>query len=210
VKRKQPRLALVGVLSICVVVGLAFSGEAIAKKKSKGGPFASSTGIDQIVTPATTGPPFTPGILTSSVTAGKKFKGRQIADVNATVQWNVSGLGSDLDDLSVLLTAPNGATSFLVSQGLFGTALGPLTLDDETSRTLNGDDPADFQGQNFLSSPYIGSAEPSFVPLAVMDNGPVRGTWTLTVENFEDTATEVHTFQSWGLQVATKGKPLTK
>lgn len=207
-QRRRSRAALTGVLALAlsVTVGTTLGGVADAAKKKgkKVGPANVTVAVNQVVPPATVGPPFRNGILTSTAVVGKKYRGRQVADVNATVQYNVSGPGSDLGDLALELTAPNGATSLLVASPLFGTTVGPLTLDDETPLFVSSADPADFQDPDRLFTPYIGKSQPNFIPLSVMDGGPARGTWTLKVRNVEDIATEVHTFGSWSLQIQTR------
>jgi subtilisin-like proprotein convertase family protein len=54
-----------------------------------------------------------------------------------------------------------------------------------------------------LYPPFAGKAQPAFIPLSVMDGGPAKGTWTLSVFNGSSSVTAVKTFGSWSLQVAT-------
>jgi subtilisin-like proprotein convertase family protein len=186
------------------MVGLA---EAKKKKKKTSTTVNLTKAVNQVVPPEATGTVDKSGVLTSQIVVGKKFKGRQISDVNATIQFSVSGTGSDLDDLFIALTAPNGATSELFSNSASGTTLGPLILDDEAFPTQfvcsSNTNPADDQESYCLYPPYIGRVQPYYIPLAVMDGGPAKGTWTLTAYNAEDDPLEVHTFGSWGIEVKT-------
>jgi hypothetical protein len=161
------------------------------------------------------------GVLTSTIDAGKQFKGRKVRDVNVTVQTVGTSGPSPADDLVARLTAPNGASVDLFVT-LFGTvnpmtfmpnptpSIGPLTLDDESPLSLGSGNPSN---ATELFVPWAGSAEPEGKPLAVMDNGPVRGTWTLALidtSNFNPPGPERSNLVSWRLQVVA-GKPfLTK
>jgi hypothetical protein len=145
------------------------------------------------------------GILTSTATLGKKFKGRIISDVNVTLQGSANGAGSSINALRGRLTAPNGDTVDLFSDFLSGQVLGPLTLDDETPVILAGGvtpspDP------DALNAPYAGTAEPTGL-LSAMDFGPARGTWTLRIRNQDTNPLHLHTLAQWSLRVKT-GPPL--
>jgi subtilisin-like proprotein convertase family protein len=182
------------------------------KKKKKSTTISLTKAVNQVVPPAADPPAgiFRNGLLVSTITVGKAFKGKQIGDVNATVSYTATGVGSDLGDLTVELTAPNGASSYLTCNNYFGPTLGPLTIDDETPFSTTNSDPATDQETNTLYAPYIGRSQPCYIPLSVMDGGPAKGVWTLFIFNFEDTATEIHTFGSWGIEVKTHPAYLTK
>jgi hypothetical protein len=156
------------------------------------------------------------GVLTSTIDAGKQFKGLKVRDVNVTAQTLGTSGSTPADDLAARLTAPNGATVELFAS-LFGTfnpmtfmpnpnpSIGPLTLDDESPLSIGAGVP---NNATELFVPWAGSAEPQGRPLAVMDNGPVRGTWTLALLDIGNT--ETSNLVSWRLQV-TAGRPfLTK
>jgi hypothetical protein len=102
------------------------------------------------------------------------------------------------------LTAPNGAdaTLFFGLDGFGGTnpSIGPLTLDDESILDLGSGAP---DNPTRLFMPWAGTAAPDS-PLSIMDGGPVRGTWTLTVQ--DGLAMETSSLVSWRLNVIA-GRP---
>ena len=130
-KSKRSRLALVGVLALAVsvTVGLTVSGTAAAKKKKKaGGTVDITKAVNQQVPDATA---TTNGVLVSTIdVGGKKFKGTKVRDVNVTLQATGSA-GDAADDLTVRLTAPNGATTWLFGNELVGQSFGPFAMLDE-------------------------------------------------------------------------------
>ena len=202
-------------------------------KKKKGG---KSGGRVQITKTANqpipdANPPFGDGALgriDSTIVVGKEGAGRLIRDVNVTLQTQgtsnhttppaPSSLNGPTEavDLIAILRAPNGAHLTLFSQLIPGLAsplafaafpsIGPLTVDDEARRTFGIFNPHDpFE----LYAPYAGAAKPQFgKPLALMDNGPVTGTWTLTV--LDSLTSGRSNLVTWAIDV-TAGKPfLTK
>ena len=194
-------LALVLSLSVC----LASAGTAVAKKKKKSPTADVTVQLNGQVPPSTPGPPGQNGNLASSLTLGKKFKGQLIKDVNARI---VAG-GNDVGGLAVRLSAPNGNTICLFgcASGLFGTTIGPLTLDVETPIILSGANPQFFKDPTQLSAPYAGTAHPEGT-LSDLDGGPSRGTWTLHAAN-ADPSNPVMISQ-WGIHVTTHRPYLTK
>lgn len=204
--RKIWALALiVGLLGAAAVAPLAD-----AKKKTKKGP-----GRVDITQPVNAAIPDRPsateafGQLISTIAVGNQFRGKLIRDVNVTLQTTGATGASPADNLIAKLTAPNGATTRPI-QGLQGVSIGPLTLDDQSPLSLGGLTPLD---PTTLSAPYIGSAQPGLaatVPLAVMNGGPVAGTWTLRVLDAGAAGNETSVLNSWRLNVVA-GKPfLTK
>jgi subtilisin-like proprotein convertase family protein len=144
------------------------------------------------------------GRLSSTIQVGKSFKGKRIRDVNVSLQTTGFTGSIPAKDLRGYLTAPNGTTIPLFSHlGLTGTgfSIGPLTLDDESALSLGfgaKDDPST------LEDPWVGTAQPDDPGLYVLDNGPVRGTWTFTVLDVFNGATSRLDF--WRLNV-TAGRP---
>lgn len=212
------RIALLGVI-VALLTALAAAPSASAGKgkgKGKGGGTLDvSKAVNAPIPDAGPVPPgsfFGPyGVLTSTIDAGKQFKGRKVRDVNVTVQTLGTSGTAPADDLMARLTAPNGATTTLFTN-LSGTvnamfmpnpnpSIGPLTLDDESPLSLGSESP-DNATQLFM--PWAGTAQPSGRPLAVMDNGPVRGTWTLALLDVFNT--ETSNLVSWRLNVLA-GRP---
>jgi hypothetical protein len=144
------------------------------------------------------------GLLTSTINAGKRFKGKRVRDVNVTVQTTGLTGTNPANDLVAYLTAPSGATTGLFSRlGLLspGFSIGPLTLDDESTLGLGFGDQGD---PTTLESPWAGTARPDEPGLYVMDDGPVRGAWTLRV--LDQFAGGTSQFNLWRLQVVA-GRP---
>jgi hypothetical protein len=187
-----------------IVAALAAAPMADAKKKRGGGTINVTQQVGQLIPDATPDPNSLDGILVSTIQVGKR-KGRLVRDVNATVHTTATGNMTPGQDLvRVFLTAPNGATTFLVIS-LFGSSIGPLTLDDESRKYLINDDLATNPFE--LPAPYLGAARPPFKQLAVMDNGPVSGTWTLVALDVDaNPAGRQAILNSWGLRIVT-GRP---
>jgi hypothetical protein len=202
--RRAALLALVGCL--------AFAAPAAAKKKGgkKGG--GGTVDITKTVNaPIPDRVPVTAplGTLVSTIDVGKQARGRQIRDVDVTVQTlGVSGTDPG-DDLLARLTAPDGTNAYLFTSlggytGAPSVSIGPLTLDDEALFDLGGGPPID---PTRLNVPWAGTAQPS-QQLWPMDGGPVRGTWTLHVFDFSNG--ETSSLVSWGIHVATSRPYLHK
>ena len=213
-------LAAAGLLA-CMLLGLTAGAAAAKKGKKSAGTLNLTQTVNAPITDAVPGMTLdTRGITNFTAVVGKKFKGLRIRDVDATLQ--ITGTpdtpgGSSVNDLGARLTAPNGATVWLFgANSLTGNQIGPLTFDDETTaiRMSNGDPNGD---PTLLFAPYVGRVQPngpftsvngSLQPLNVMDDGPVKGTWNLTMIDYFNGGS--NTLVSWGLKVQT-GKPyLTK
>jgi hypothetical protein len=205
-RSKRSRFALGGFfLATTLAVALTAGGVAGAKpgkQKGKGGP--SRLDITKqvgLTIPDAIGN--FDGVLVNDINAGKKYRGKKIRDVNVAVQTNGTGAGA-AGDLRARLTAPNGATTELFDN-LNGVSIGPLTLDDESPFELGGlAAPNGFT----LASPYNGVAMPDDA-LTVMDNGGVRGKWTLTVID-ELAGGPASSLLNWRLIVAAGNPFLTK
>jgi Proprotein convertase P-domain len=183
-----------------------------AQGKKRGGKRGSTLDVTKVVNaPVPDGVGINPGpfnqfsALPSTIDVGKQFKGRRIRDVNVTVQTQGLTGTAPAADLLGILTAPNGGTVNLFSN-LSTTSptpnpsIGPLTLDDEARLELGSRDPVD---PTELYAPWAGTATANGL-LAVLDDGPVRGTWTLTIQ--DTTPDDTSSLVSWRLNVVA-GKP---
>jgi subtilisin-like proprotein convertase family protein len=213
-ERARRRVAFFGALALALSVGLALilGGPAAAakkKKKAKVGGIADITTLVGVQVPD--GTATTNGLLPSTATVtGKQFRNTQVRDVNVTVQTTGTG-ASAATDLQARLTAPNGATSWLLptdGSNLSGTSVGPLTLDDESPNRLGGLPPA--PNATTLVAPYFGVAQPNCAfsrggcTLSALDGGPASGVWTLRF--YDTTPTDTSVLNSWRL-VVQAGKP---
>jgi hypothetical protein len=203
----RTRAGVLAVLLVAVLAALAVcgAGAAVAKKKRKGTRVFDATSTTNAPIPARSDPNGPWGVLSTTIEVPKSFKGLQIRDVNVTLQTTGTSGNFPAAATRPQLTAPNGATVRLFSglQSVSGAHnIGPLTLDDESPLELVSLTPSDPVG---LYDPWIGSARPEGDrKLAVMDNGPARGTWTLTV--LTTLANETSTLNFWRLTVAA-GRP---
>jgi subtilisin-like proprotein convertase family protein len=186
---------------VCGLALPAVSSAAKTAKKKGGGTVDTTTAVNQAIPdrPSGTNTPY--GLLTSTITVGKRFKGKQVRDVNVTVQTTgTSGADSAAQDLRARLTAPNGVTATLFGFLAPGNTVGPLTVDDESPLFLANGPPVDPQA---LFSPWVGTAQPTDV-LFAMDGGPVRGNWTLRIADLVNG--DANTLVQWRLNVVA-GKP---
>jgi hypothetical protein len=209
------RMAVLGILALALVtaLGMTLGSSAEAKKKKKGPTvFQASVSPNAAIPDDNPTGPSTP--LTSTITVGKKFKGRQVADVNVTGLQTTGNVDGAADDLGFKLTAPNGRTVRLVTPGnLGGTSIGPLTIDDQSpvsicdSTTPTCEDPS-----STLVQPFAGTAN----ELSLGSGGTgglkafrlvfMKGTWTLTVWD-ESGSGQTSVLNAWGLQI-TRARPV--
>jgi subtilisin-like proprotein convertase family protein len=197
--RDKRRVASILALALCAALVVSTAAGA-QKKKGKKGPRAVNI-------TRTVGAPIPDailggqaGVLTSTINAGKAFRGKRIRDVNVTVQ--ITGTGTDsIDDLAATLQAPNGTATGLFNALNPGNLLGPLTLDDETFLFPSAGNPVDPTG---LYAPWQGTAYPEGSPLSAMDDGPVRGAWNLVI--VDEVSGNTNTLVSWRLNVVA-GRP---
>jgi hypothetical protein len=220
--RGRAQVVAVGLTAVALVVALMASPAAAKKKGGKkgGGRLDVTKAVNLPIPDRPTGADAQVGILDSTIEAPKQFKGKLIRDVNVTVQtlgttpYNPMATGP-ASQIRARLTAPNGAHTTLFSgrspaplgggQFALNQSIGPLTLDDESPLALGDEQP---HNPRELYAPWAGRARPAGKQLAVMDNGPVAGTWTLTMADVS--ALETSNLVSWRIEVAT-GKPfLTK
>jgi subtilisin-like proprotein convertase family protein len=216
--RALAQLALIGVLALAVTVALAsaFTEIAAAKKKKAGGRVNITRTVNAPIPDAQGSAPSTTwGRLTSTINVGKRFKGARVRDVNVTFQTTGGGINS-AGDLLLTLTSPNGSSTMLFGFPGGGRSVGPLTIDDESVNALQATDatpPSDPpRDSTRLADPWIGTAQPycfqavGGCPLALLDNGPAKGTWTLTAWDSDTVAGQTSSLNFWRLNVVT-GKP---
>jgi hypothetical protein len=132
---------------------------------------------------------------------GRKLDDRKISDVNVTVQTVGSG-GNAAGELRAILSAPNGASTWLFGGGLAGPNIGPLTLDDETPMFIGLGLP---RSPEQLGAAYQGTAQPvcffafGSCSLSTLDDGRVRGTWILRM--YDTTGAQTSTLIGWSLEI---------
>ena len=203
-------------LAVCLGAGLA-AGDAAAKKKKKGP--SVFNGSVTVNAPIPDEPPFPAREIpvASTLTVGKKFKGKQVGDVNVTGIQTTGNSSIAAGDLNFSLTAPNGRTVLLDDVALGGQSIGPLTLDDDTRTSVcdattidacpgNSADP-----DKSLLRPFAGTANMlglfsgDISPLSILYGTPMRGTWTFTI--WDSAQADTSTFNHWGLQITARKKP---
>jgi hypothetical protein len=202
----SPRTRQIAILAAGALAAIAICapGAAFAKKAKRSVVLDVTNAVNATI-PGRTGSNGPYGVVSSTIQTPKRFKGLVIRDVNVTLQ--TTGVSGSFPAASVRpqLTAPSGATVRLFSglQSVTGAHdIGPLTIDDESPLSLVSLTSADPVG---LYDPWIGSARPEGGRrLAVMDNGPASGTWTLTVVSALQN--QVSTLNFWRIQVAV-GRP---
>ncbi len=191
---------------------MTMAGSAEAKKKHK-----TPTVFQQSVSPNAAIPddaasgPSTP--LNSTITVGKKFKGKVVGDVNVTGIQTTGSADGAADDLGFRLIAPNGRGLILLGPTFIqGASIGPLTSDDDVFTEICYSPPCSFAPQT-LGPPYAGTANLLFNgasgqgPLAALNGLPMKGTWTLSVWDAEDIG-KTSVLNGWGLQITAR-RPVT-
>jgi subtilisin-like proprotein convertase family protein len=200
------RIAGVVLLALCLGVGLA-AGDAAAKKKKHKAPkvFAAS------VAPNAAMPDHQNNALdipvVSTITVGKKFKGKTVGDVNVTGIQTTGNMDGAADDINMSLSAPNGKTVVLFATSLGGQSIGPLTLDDDVITSICDDTiPSCADPDATLLRPFAGTANLLGLrggdtgPLSNFNGVPMKGTWTFRAWDSRNTG-ETSTFNAWGVQI---------
>jgi hypothetical protein len=201
------RLAAVLLLAICVTGSLA-AGDAAAKKKKKhkvARVFAASVSPNLAI-PDQPPPPGHDIVVSSTITIGKKFKGRTVGDVNVTGIKTTGSGPNAANDLSFSLTAPNGKLVLLSATALSGQSVGPLTFDDDTPTSIcSSPTPTCPDPDATLVEPFAGTAnliglnQGDITPLSTFTGVPMRGTWTFQAWDNGNGDTSV--LNSWGVQI---------
>ena len=221
--RAHNRLAALGVLAlaICLAAGMTLGASAVAKKKKKSPSVFRSQVNPNAAIPDGPGTPGPSVPLKSTITVGKKFKGKTVGDLNVTgIQTTGSGTNA-ARDLRMKLIAPNGRTIYLIGRDLGDVSIGPLTIDADSrvsicdSNTGTSCSGGSFTGDpaNTLLRPFAGTANSQ--GLGAMSSGgvrsmegvPMKGPWTF--EAFDQSNGKTSVLNSWGLQI-TAAKPVKK
>ena len=212
-RRSRIIVAALAALALIATAGVV-TGDAAAKGKKKKAANKVKTfqnAAAQSIPDRPAGVDTTLGTLNSTITVGKKLKGKEIADVDVSI----GATHTDLSDLDFWLTAPDGASVFLTGDnsgaggaattyGTGGGCGGTLTtFSDETANFISNDDPPGvFPGEVF--SPWAATVRPGGFPLRIMDGGPAQGTWTLRVYDFVNG--DVGTLTCWKLSIKPRNK----
>jgi hypothetical protein len=192
--RKRSRVALLGVLTVVlsVTVGLVSGSVADAKKKKK-----KSANVAKVSnnTPRAIPDRAAPinsqwGRLDTTLTVGKKFKGKTVGTLELTFQTTGDSMNA-AGDLEVDITAPNGyrLPGDWWDNDIGGQSVGPLTITPNSPvRTCDDPVPPCAQDQT-LNRPFAGT---------VGDNTfqwfrglPMRGNWVVTALDTSNGETSV-------------------
>ena len=212
-RRTRRRLATALVLALALAAGGPGVADAAKKKKKGGSVFSKQVTVNAPIPDRGPGQSVAVPVV-STITVPKAFKGKVVKDLNVTNLQETGTAGAlPLPQISASLTAPNGRTVTL-HEGIGYTALGPLTIDDDTFISICFfvapavcADPT--QG---LYAPFAGTANmvhnvnggfPPNGPLASFDGLKMKGTWTLTVS--DGTNNQTSTLNQWGLRIT--GRP---
>ena len=218
--RGRARAVVAGLLALalCATLGLG-AGDAAATpsgaqaKKKRSSVFTQTLAVNAAVPDDAAAGPSTP--VRSTITVGKKFKGKVVGDLNVT-GITTTGSGADAaDDLGFRISAPSGRSVLLINPtGIGDVSIGPLTLDDDTPTIICNAPPPALCGWPLgeLARPFAGTANLTFLGgggtggLSAFDGVSMKGSWTLTVWDEVDLG-QTNTLNSWGLKI-TAAKPV--
>jgi subtilisin-like proprotein convertase family protein len=206
------RASLLAVMS-CLTLGLTVAEPLVAAKSNskqteeekKGGKtitrtFSSPNAV--VINDNTQADPYPSAIQVSGIKKGK------VKDVNVTLRGYNHGFPDNVD---VMLVAPDGSSTVLMSDSGGATDASSLTLtfdDQATGTTPDGStiESGTFKPVNYGAAvdnfPSLGAA-PTTVSLAELNGGNPNGEWKLYV--VDDTATSVGAFSGgWDLELTAK------
>ena len=191
-------------LALCIGAGFA-TGDAAAKKKHKASVFSASLSPNAAIPdrPATA----QDIVVASTVTVGKKFKGKTVGDVNVTGIRTTGSATNAAQDLSFSISPPNGKVVLLEGTALGGQNIGPLTLDDDTPTSICNDSTLSCTDPNAtLIQPFAGTANllglatGDTSPLSMLNGSQMRGTWTFRIWDNSNNG-KTSTLNGWGLRI---------
>jgi hypothetical protein len=195
-------------LALLAALGLMGTASAVAKKKPKApSVFQASVAPNAAIPDDAASGPSTP--VNSTITVGKKFKGKVVGDVNVTGIQTTGNVDGAADDLGLRVIAPNGRGLVLLGPTFItGASIGPLTFDDDVFTELCYSPPCNYAPES-LNPPYAGTANLLFNgaagagPLAALNGLPMKGTWTFSIWDAEDVG-QTSVLNGWGLQITAK------
>jgi hypothetical protein len=191
--------------ALALLGGALLGGTADAKQKSKKGRGAANLsknvelGIPDAVTD---GILITHGRLQSTITVGKKFRGKSVGDLKVTYQTTGANPNS-AEGLNFRLTAPNSRMIDVRPGGFGGQSIGPLTVTANSPVTVCQFPPPCADPASTLNRPYAGTA--GNPKLALFEGVPMRGNWKLSVLDLVPGETSI--LNSWKLSI-TPAKPV--
>jgi hypothetical protein len=214
--RPHRRLRVAGalLLALCLAVGLT-AGDAAAKKKKHKAPkvFAASVAPNAAIPDSTPNNVLETPVV-STITVGKKFKGKTVGDVNVTGIQTTGSVDGAADDLNLSLSAPNGKTVVLDATSLGGQSIGPLTLDDDVTTSVCDDTIASCADPDAtLLRPFAGTANLLGLrggdtgPLSNFNGVPMKGTWTFRAWDSRNVG-QTSTLNAWGVRITVE-RPVT-
>jgi hypothetical protein len=203
--RSHIRRVAVIVLVLCLALALGAGAASAKKKKSKPSVFTASA-APNLVVPDQPGGTARDIIVTSTLTAGKKFKGKTVGDLNITGLQTTGSGPNAAGSLDLMLVGPGGRSVLFDAGALGGQSIGPVTFDDDTP-TSYCDDPPCSDPDATLQRPFVGTTNLANTfggdtgPLAAFNGTPMRGIWTLYAwDSSNDGRTNV--INAWGLRIA--------
>jgi hypothetical protein len=201
-------------LALCTALAMTFGSVADAKKKKKA---KGATVFSQVLQANAAIPDDVASghsiPLDSTLTVGKKFKGKVVGDVNVTSIQTTGSAAGAAQDLIMRVIAPNGHSVRLWSGGFGDQSIGPLTLDDDTPVSICNDaTPPCSWAVDTLNRPFAGTSNLQFLgaggtgPLSTLNGVAMNGTWTFQIWD-EGQVGKTSVLNSWGLQV-TAARPV--
>lgn len=193
------------VLAAVLVLGLSIAVAPVAQAKKKKSKDAVASATPNLAIPngaaadpqPQSGPP-----VRSTVTIGKKFKGKEVASVAVTVQTTGTGEGAG-GDLIADLIAPDGTTVFLFGN-LLSTNIGPLTIQPNSPispcQQLNFLPTSPPCPPETLGAPFAGTVGQA--QMRLFNGVSMRGTWSLRVRDvFGPPSPGTNVLSSWSLRI---------
>ena len=212
---RAPARRYVAIVALALLLtGALFAPVATAAKKKSSNLFSQQVTTASAIPDRVGAGPSTP--LTATINVPKKFKGREVADVNVTGLQTTGSAGGAAPHLTAYLTAPGGRTLQLFF-AVGDQSLGPWTLDDDTRTSIcNSGGPLCADPDQALYRPFAGTSNvlrnwtgnfPVNGALSIFNGVGMKGTWKLTV--VDGTAGLTSVLNQWGLriQAARKAKP---
>ena len=222
ISRSHNRLALLGILTLvlCLAAGMTLGGSAQAKKKKKSANVFRAQVSPNAAVPEYPGTGHATPVL-STITVGKKFKGKTVADVNVTGLTTTGSGSGAASDLFFKLIGPSGRTvqligSFFQGSGIGDQNIGPLTIDDDSPVSIcDSSTPTCRDPSQTLLQPFAGTANENGLGtqgtggLKTFRGVGMRGAWTLEVFDTFAGGNNTSVLNSWGLQITAQKPPKT-